>query len=220
MDSSKSVLNKVGMMLLSGPEAVYPNTNDKHGYVCSDIYIKWHSADFGQWSSIRIYSDGDGDEIRGYLNPMIRFANWDRKKAMAEDQDPLSSVSVVLSTLPFESIEVTNSIIALQTEIDRPLLRERSFTTKRQCSDSPEFTGGHLSVEVSSGWQSISRSAWITESPGLHKVIENLKETLQRAMSIVAREDWLEYYDWSPSEIAGRRGWKWDGSINGRQPQK
>ena len=212
MVHSPGALNKVGMMLLSGPDAIYYRDPDRRLYVEGAISMRWASAQHEQFESVKIYCDGNGDEAEGFLRPMVRFASWDRAKAWSEPQSALSSVVVDLAALPFDSLELEAAVACLQAEVDSPLLSEHGLKTKREFGVFPGVALGHLDVTVISSHQEVSRSLWVSEAPRLYNAVMNLKVTLRSLSTPLDRTNWLESYDWSPDQMIGKAGWEWDGS--------
>ena len=201
------------MMLISGPSAIYAQRHDSSRYVESVISMRWRSAQCEQWRSVRIYCDGNGDEVAGYLRPLVRFANWDRRTALERRESAWTSVSVELAELPFDSPDIENRVIALQRAMDRPSIGSHGWVTRRNHPELPAIEAGFLFVYLESGHQSASRSAWVSEAEQLNRAAEELSDCLRRHSAPVNRSEWLEAYDWSPGEITSRHGWKWDGSI-------
>lgn len=198
-------------MLIDGPYHIYSRAGESRRCVSTALSLKWHSAQYEQWRSVRIYCDGNGDEEVGYLKPMARFANWDRKTDLALKQSPWPSVRVELSDFPFDSTHIEDRVIALQKEVDRAMIRSYGLVTRRDYGDSPSVADGYLFVDLGSGHQDVSRSAWISEAPCLNRAAEDLYDALRRHSTPVDRANWLESYDWSPSELAHQKMWKWDG---------
>lgn len=201
------------MLLLTGPDAIYARPRDSSRYVESVLSIRWRSAQCEQWRSVRIYCDGNGDEVAGFLKPLARFASWDRKTALEARQPALTGVRVELSEFPFDSTDIEDRVIALQAEVDRAMISSNGLGTRRDYGAFPSVADGYLFVDLVSGHQNISRSAWISEAPRLNRAAEDLNVALRRHSTPADRADWLELYDWSPSELADRQGWEWDGSI-------
>lgn len=198
--------------LLSGPAAIFTNPPDGSRYGESAISIKWHSANFKLWESVNLYCDGNGDEAEGFLKPMVRFASWDRKRASSEGNSVQSSMIVELATLPFDSPELERAVVRLQMEVDQPLISKYGLITRRNFPDFPIMSEGHLHVSMLAVYQDVSRSAWVSEAPRLHRVVNEVKEVLRNLAQPVERKCWLESYEWSPDEWDERQGWKWDGS--------
>lgn len=82
MTETSQELQRSGMLLLNGPDAIYARPRDSSRYVESVLSVKWRSAQCEQWRSVIIYCDGNGDEVAGFLKPLARFASWDRKTAL------------------------------------------------------------------------------------------------------------------------------------------
>lgn len=200
------------MLLLAGPDAIYARPRDSGRYVESVLSIRWRSAQCEQWRSIRIYCDGNGNDSVGFLKPMARFATWDRKTAIETRQPAFASVRVELAEFPLESSEIEDRVAAIQTEADRASFRSHGLATKRNFGDFPSVAGGYLFVDLFSGHQGVSRSAWVSEVQGLNRAAEDLNEALHRHSTPLNRADWFEAYDWSPREITDRQGWEWNGS--------
>lgn len=199
-------------MLLNGPDAIYARSSRRRGYVESAISIRWRSAHCEQWRSLRVYCDGSGDDTMGFLKPMARFATWDRQAALKSLETALVCVQVDLGEFPFDCKEIEDLVVALQIEVDRSLLSSNGLITRRDCGEFPSISDGYLFLDLESGHQSISRSARVSEVPSLNLAANALDEGLRRLATPVDRANWLEAYDWSPTEISGRKGWKWDGS--------
>jgi hypothetical protein len=166
-----------------------------------------------KWRSLRIYCDGNGDEDVGFLKPMARFATWDRKRAIEARLPALDSVRVELGEFPFDSAEIEDRVVALQTEVDRAGIRSYGLGTRRNFGEFPSVADGYLFVDLVSGHQVVSRSAWISEAHRLNRAAEDLNKALHRHSTEVDRAHWLEAYDWSPREISERKGWEWNGSL-------
>jgi hypothetical protein len=213
MSEKSQDLQRTGMLLVTGPSAIYAQPRDSSRYVESVISIRWRSAQCEQWRSVRIYCDGNGDEVEGFLKPLARFATWDRKTALEVRPPALTSVRIELSEFPFDSTDIEDRVVALQTEVDRAMISSYGLGTRRDYGDFPDVTGGYLFVDLVSGHQDVSRSAWISEAPRLNRAAEDLSEALRRHSTPVDRAKWLEAYDWSPDELADRKGWEWDGST-------
>ncbi len=75
-----SQLLRLGNALLSGPGSVYPADKNRALYLESSISIQWRSEDLRNFRSMRIYCDASGDDEEGYLEPMVRFASWNRSE--------------------------------------------------------------------------------------------------------------------------------------------
>ena len=207
-------------MLLNGPAAIYEASTGSSRYLESVLSIRWRSAQCEQWRSLRIYCDGNGDVAEGFLKPMARFATWNRSAALESLEPGLMSVHVDLGEFPFDCVEIEDLVVALQMEADRSMLSLNGLATRRECREFPDVSDGYLFVDLASGHQGISRSAWISEARSLNQAANALNEGLRRQVALVERADWLEAYDWSPNEISGRRGWRWDGSSDTASEQK
>src|SRR6266403_637673 len=91
-DSATRRLLRVGNMLLSGPESLYPAGGDGNSYLWSTVSMRWHSQTFDSWRSVRVYCDANGSDEEGYLEPMARFASWDRERDLFVVRPPWPTV--------------------------------------------------------------------------------------------------------------------------------
>jgi len=121
----------VGYKLLDGPKTIHSSSGDSHPYLESMICIRWHSETFGEWRSVRIYCDANGTDEDGYIDPMVRFARWDRTKDIVVLRPSWPSVLIDLATLPIDSLELQAAVHKLQEVVGQVPFVAHGLPTRR-----------------------------------------------------------------------------------------
>lgn len=201
----------VGRMLLIGPKKIFPAGEDRHSFLESTVLVQWRSGTAGMWRSMQVYCDANGSDDIGYLAPMVRFASWHREKDVFVTRPPWPDVSVELAMLPADSSDLQAGIRRLQEMVRQVPFVPHGLPTRRNFGECPGSDEGHLTVEIGSGWQTMTRSLEVAEAPPLREFTVTLENDLRRLALPVDRGVWLEWYDQSPVELLQSDGWYWDG---------
>jgi hypothetical protein len=208
-DKVTSRLLRVGYKLLDGPKTIH--SSGGKSYLESMVSIRWHSETFGEWRSVRIYCDANGNDEDGYLEPMVRFATWDRAKDIFVLRPSWPNVLIELATLPIDSLELQAAVHKLQEAVGQVPFVAHGLPTRRNFGEYSGGDRGHLTVQVSSGWQELERAVHVAEVPALYETASILEAELRRLATPVERQLWLERYDRSIDEMLGSDGWYWSG---------
>jgi hypothetical protein len=200
----------VGGMLLSGPVSMYPRDADGQSYLSSSLFVLWHSETFDKWRSVRVYTDGNGSDEEGYLEPIMRCASWHRE-ADIRLQLSWPNVLVDLGGLPIDSPQLQATVRSVQEHIARVPFAAQGLPVRRNFGAWSGDGRGRLTVKVISGWQDRELSVDVGEAPELYETSLRLEAELRRIATPVHRHQWLERYDWSPDELLTRKSWYWDG---------
>src|SRR5437870_1818786 len=136
-------LLRVGNTLLSGPESIYPVGGDGHSYVWSTVSMRWHSQTFSEWRSVRVYCDANGSDDEGYLEPMVRFASWDRENDILRVRPPWPNVLVELEGLPIDSLDLQAVVRRLQEALAQVPIVAHGLPTRRNFGEFSGDQRGH-----------------------------------------------------------------------------
>ena len=210
-DKISSRVLRVGYKLLDGPKTIHSSSGDSHSYLESMISIRWHSETLGEWRSMRIYCDANGSDEDGYIEPMVRFATWDRTKDILVLRPSWPSVLIELATLPIDSLELQAAVHRLQEVVGQVPFVAHGLPTRRNFGEYAGDDRGHLTVQVSSGWQELERAVHVAEAPALYETSSIVEAELRRLAIPVERHVWLERYDRIIDEMLGSGGWYWNG---------
>ena len=120
---------RLGNMLVGGPDTIHETENVGNSYVETSTSVHWNDASFGLFKSCRLYCDACGDDESGYLLPMARIAEWNRRVDM--DTPPLAwpNVNIRLLTLEMDSPQLQTEIESLQRRLDVQMLTTHGLPT-------------------------------------------------------------------------------------------
>ena len=197
-------------MLVGGPDTIHETEYVGNRYVEASTSVHWNDASFGLFKSCRLYCDACGDDESGYLSPMARIAEWNRRADM--DTPPLAwpSVNIRLLTLEMDSPQLQTEIESLQRRLDAQMLTTYGLPTRRDFGDTELGTMGKLRIESSAGWQTISRDFWLGESPEFSNTFDSLQAIIDNIGTPVDDFRWIERYDHSPDQLRTGHRWDWD----------
>lgn len=116
-----------------------------------------------------------------------------------------------LASLPIDSLELQAAVRALQEAVNQAPFVAHGLPTRRNFGKSVADARGHLTIEVTSGWQEWECAAWVAEVPALHETSLRVEAEFRRLAVPVERYGWLECYDQGPDEMLGNKSWYWDG---------
>ena len=197
-------------MLVGGPDTIHESDNVGNSYVQASTSVHWNDASFGLFRSCRIYCDACHDDESGYLLPMARIAEWNRRIDM--DTPPLSwpNVNVRLLTFELDCPRLQAEIETLQRRMDTQMITKHGLPTRRDFGDAELGTAGKLRIESSAGWQTLSRDFWLGESPEFLNTFDSLQTIVDDIGTPVGDACWIERYDYSPDLLSMGHRWDWD----------
>src|SRR5262245_4368019 len=143
-DKVTSRLLRLGNKLLDGPKMIYSGRDNSHSYLESMISIRCHSETFDEWRSVRVYCDANGSDEDGYLEPMARFATWNRAKDIFVLRPSWPNVLIELATLPIDSLELQAAVHRLQAVVGQVPFVAHGLPTRRNFGEYAGDDKGHL----------------------------------------------------------------------------
>lgn len=206
---SRAVL-RLGNMLVEGPRTIHRSNAIGNKYVESSTAFFWNCPTFSRFRSCRIYCDACGDENSGFLNPMVRFAYWERGEDARNLKPSWPNVVVYLSELPLDCSTLQLQIETLQRRIDTESFIHYGLPVRRNFGENVESGGGRLRIETSAGWQSINREFWISDDSDWMTMFDTIQHVVDAEGRAAVLPDWVERYDQFPAQLASSTTWEWD----------
>ena len=210
MPRLKPAILRLGNLLVSGPDTIHKSENVGNCYVQASTSVHWNDASFGNFRSCRIYCDACGDDESGYLLPMARIAEWNRRLDMETPPLHWPNVDIQLMTLSLDCHELQAEIESIQKRLDTKMLSSHGLPTRRNFGDAELGSNGKLKIESNAGWQTITRDFWLGESTEFLNTFDSLRAIVDDTGTLVDDGCWVERYDHSPAQLASGRRWDWD----------
>lgn len=201
---------RLGNMLVDGPRSIHRSDAIGTTYVESSTAIHWNCPHFSQFRSCRIYCDACGDEDSGFLNPLVRFASWDRGNDIHNLKPSWPNVVIQLWQLPLDCPELQSEIEALQHRTDTARLVHFGLPVRRDFGENTRCDGGRISVETYAGWQSVKREVWIPADSNWAGTLDTIQSIVYAIGHTAVLSEWIERYDNSPEQLASGTAWEWD----------
>ena len=210
MQRLRPAILRLGNMLVSGPDTIHESESVGNSYVEASTSLYWNDASFGTFRSCRIYCDACGDDENGFLLPMARIAEWNRRHDMETPPSRWPNVGIRLLTMSLDCRELQAEIESIQRRMDSSMLTSHGLPTRRNFGDAELGCDGKLRIESKAGQQSITRDFWLGESSGFLGAFDSLVAIVDDIGTLVEDGCWVERYDHSPNLLASGLGWDWD----------
>ena len=210
MASLSPAILRLGNMLVRGPETIHKSENVGNTYVQSSTSVHWNDSAFGMFRSCRIYCDACGDDESGYLLPMARISEWNRRADMQSPPRNWPNVKFRLLTFGLDCPELQAEIESLQKRMETEILTSYGLPTRRDFGDAELGPHGVIRIESNAGWQNISRNFWLGESTTFLNTFDSLVSIVNDIGKPVDSALWVERYDHSPEQLASGGGWDWN----------
>lgn len=210
-------VHRIGSKIIHGPEAIHPPANiDDFGWVECDLRLQITSLD-GKWEeSIAIYTDCTMNRYEDYLKPVIRHAQWHRRKDQvralrAEITWPEIEISLSYFHEHYDSVDTL--IRQIQSELISIPFAISGLTTEREGPELPEIEhpdGGYITIYSRNGTQSIEFATPMLVNNQLTTIFSQSFSQLKSLVTPLSKEGWREVYyrnldNTEPGEI-----WYWD----------
>jgi hypothetical protein len=197
-------------MLVAGPDTIHKSENVGNAYLEASTSIHWNDASFGLIRSCRIYCDACGDDESGYLLPMARIAEWNRRRDMETPPQYWPNLAIQLLTLSLDCQKLQTEIESLQRRLDTGMLTSYGLPTRRNFGGAELGSYGKLKIESRAGWQNIAREFWLGESIEFLNTFDSLRAIVDDTGTPIDDDRWVERYDYTPAQLASGHTWDWD----------
>ena len=193
-------------MLAEGPRTIHAKGAVGYKYLESMLGLFWHCKSFATFRSCRIYCDACGDDDAGFLPPLVRIAEWERRKDLLELKPSWPNVNITLLELSLDCPQVEQAVCRVQELIDSKCLTSFGLSTRRKFGEIEFDDLGHLRIEAEAGWQTVARAFWLSEAGDCSDIFDTMTSVVQEHGSVSSSRRWIERYDKSPTSAP----WEWD----------